>query len=228
MASKDGSGLTGWAILCGVPTTIAAFAAAPPLGVLALAATAAAFKAGTDLERAAKEREEAERIDRLEQECEYRGRLIAEWKLEVGMHERRWHDGELELFDFTAAIEESWAKYPKVTYPAWFMQFADAYAAWYWEGEQLLTQQLDESDTAHEDELDELWDKHGEQSAEHTARRPALRVSTTRERAVFEKEALRHYWERGMADAFRRYDEGDIDTDGLAEEILSRLPCCPS
>ena len=227
MASKDGSGLQGWSVFCGVPATIAALAVAPPLGVLALAATVTAYTTGSDRRRAEDEKTEAERVDRLEQECEYRGRLIAEWKVELSESERRWHKGEIDTGEFVAFVEESWARYPSVAYPDWFVQFSDAYATWYWEGEQLLTNQLDESDLASEDELEVLWEKHADQDAAHAARRPAMQVATKRERDVLETEALRCHWERGMAATFHRYDEGIIDTTTLEDEVLARLPCLP-
>lgn len=227
MASNDGSTLKGWAAFCGVPATIAAIAVTPPLGVLALAATIAAYKTGSDRQRAEDEKTEAERVDRLEQECEYRGRLIAEWKVELSEWERRWHKGEIDTGEFVAFIEESWARYPSVTYPDWFVQFSDAYATWYWEGEQLLTNQLDESDMASTDELEALWEKQAAEDAAHAASRPDLHVATKRERDVLETEALRCHWERGMAATFHRYDEGIIDTTTLEDEVLARLPCLP-
>jgi hypothetical protein len=228
MASNDGTALKGWAAFCGIPATIAAFTAAPPLGVLALAATVAAYKIGDQQQRAADERAEAERIDQLEQECKNRGLLIAKWIVDIGCQERRWRKGEIDTGEFVAFVEKAWARYPKVTYPEWFVQFSDAYAAWYWEGEQLHSHRLHESDTASEDELEALWEKHADEDAAHAARRPALQVTNKRERDVLEKEALRCRWERGMAAAFHRYDEGNIDTADLEDEVLSRLPCSPT
>ena len=225
MANNDGSSFKGWSLICGVPSTVVALATAPPLGVLTLAATVAAYQVGSGREQAAAEKAEDDRIDQLQLDCDQRGARIAEWKLGIAAHQRRWDDGDIDTSDLVHEIELAWARYPAASYPAWFIQYAGAYAGWFWEGEQLLTRQLDESEAALDDEA--LWTRHQEEMASHTARMPRRIGGLALERRILEKEALRCGWERGMAEAFRRYDEGEIDTDQYEEELLTRAQRCP-